>query len=447
MSIDQNQLSPTYYINPYGERVNFSLQGKFSIFRNSIVTPGTTSFNKQDFCKDILNIFAANKVAKLSLVVVDTNPYHLQLFLDNIKLPSIKSPLKEAFGFVLDENRSAFSPFHFRGLKNDIPLIELKNLLLKHSRFSIDKPSAFFQFLDKPDRKQGRGGDKYFSQFIITTKLANNQTFMSSFYSSAKYLDLSALIKDFQPFSLGQIVSVSRILHLENNISISNKDLSEIKPYGVTGIGEIPHSSGSVSSIPFILEWVDKDKVWKEVEHFLKKYLRIRNSSDSLPVKHIKISKNYPIEAKHSKREFAAKMRYAPTQAEEAMDNILKSLKIGFNERFKRQISIAGYIADFYSVYFRLAIEVDGKSHLTQKAKSEDKQKEIAFYKHQIMTIRITNQQALEESEQVKSLVQKAIDTWRHTPVGKDPWSLSDEEIYQKIIAFRANLLNKNLTA
>jgi very-short-patch-repair endonuclease len=40
--------------------------------------------------------------------------------------------------------------------------------------------------------------------------------------------------------------------------------------------------------------------------------------------------------------------------------------------KFKRQFSVSGYILDFYCPSARLAIEIDGDSHSTEKSKQYD---------------------------------------------------------------------------
>lgn len=432
-----------YYINPYGERINFSLQGKYSVFRNSLVTPGATSFNKDEFCQDILSVFAANRVISLGLVVLEVNRLKLDPFLaqNTQKLVSTK----EVIGFGLDEQHSAISPFQLRGIRSDVSLEDLQAFLIKHSCFSIDKPINSLQFIDKPDQKKGLGGDKYFSEFIIASILPNKQTYTSSFYTSAKHINLLELVEDFQPFVVGIIVSVTRQLSLNKHASMINKDLSQIIPYGVTGVGQTPHPSGGKYSKPFILEWADEKKVWNGVGKFIEKYMRIRSNSTTVAVEYAKIAKNYPIEVKENKapltkREFASKMRNKPTVAEEAMRQILNSLHLNSHERFKEQITIAGYIADFYSAQFRLAIEVDGKSHLTKKAKEDDKSKESAFFRHQIMTIRVSNHDAINNPEKVKDYIENGIKKWRQTSFSHDSWDLSEEEIFSQIMDFRESL-------
>ncbi len=425
---------PLYYLNPYGERIHFSLQGKHSVFRNNIVTPGATSFNKDEFRQDILSIFAANRVVSLGLVVLELNRLKLDPFLaqNTQKLVSTK----EVMGFGLDEQRSAIAPFQFKGIRSDVRLEDLQSFLIKHSCFSIDKPIHSLQFIDKPDKKKGLGGDKYFSEFIITTILPTKQTYTSSFYTSAKHINLLSLVEDFQPFSLGKVVSITRQLSLNNSAFATNKDLSQIIPYGVTGIGQTQLPSGEQYSSKFSFGFVNIDKIHKELIAFAKKYMRIRANSIALGVTDVNISDILPIR----KTLLADKMRFNPTLAEQAMGQILGSLGLDLHQRFKRQINIAGYIADFYSKQLRIVVEVDGNSHLTKKAKEVDKTKEIAFFRHQIITIRVSNHDAINNPEKVKAFIENAIKKWRKTPFIHNSWDLSDEEITSQIVSFRKSL-------
>jgi len=69
------------------------------------------------------------------------------------------------------------------------------------------------------------------------------------------------------------------------------------------------------------------------------------------------------IQAKHRQllRERARAMRAAPTASEDALWRVLRAQQLGV--RFRRQVPMGRYIADFFAPSARLVIEVDGGCH------------------------------------------------------------------------------------
>jgi very-short-patch-repair endonuclease len=81
---------------------------------------------------------------------------------------------------------------------------------------------------------------------------------------------------------------------------------------------------------------------------------------------------------KISQKEKRRLFRKNMTKAEVLLWMQLKERKIS-GQRFLRQYSIASYIVDFYCPKVKLAIELDGQTHLTEE--------EIAYDKHRQQTI------------------------------------------------------------
>ncbi|MDB5281180.1 MAG: hypothetical protein JWO06_255 [Bacteroidota bacterium] len=69
--------------------------------------------------------------------------------------------------------------------------------------------------------------------------------------------------------------------------------------------------------------------------------------------------------------EFAKRMRYAPTEAERLMWQILSNSEFR-KYKFRRQHPIASFIADFYSHPLLLVIEIDGGYHLKTEQREYD---------------------------------------------------------------------------
>src|SRR5271155_5269542 len=76
--------------------------------------------------------------------------------------------------------------------------------------------------------------------------------------------------------------------------------------------------------------------------------------------------------AQNFKLAYAKKLRARPTQYEQKLWKFLRKGVRGL--RFRREEIIRGYIVDFYCFKARLAIELDGKSHDTQRDSTRDAQ-------------------------------------------------------------------------
>ncbi|MFA6588488.1 MAG: endonuclease domain-containing protein [Patescibacteria group bacterium] len=62
---------------------------------------------------------------------------------------------------------------------------------------------------------------------------------------------------------------------------------------------------------------------------------------------------------------------------------------LGF--KFRRQFSVGRYVVDFYCPQLRLAIEIDGETHLSKDAKSYDQERQKIIEKFDIKFLRFWN--------------------------------------------------------
>ncbi|MEA5508563.1 endonuclease domain-containing protein [Crocosphaera sp. UHCC 0190] len=69
--------------------------------------------------------------------------------------------------------------------------------------------------------------------------------------------------------------------------------------------------------------------------------------------------------------------------------------------KFRRQYSIGGFVVDFYVPELRLAIEVDGPSHLGAEAQAYDAQRQAFIESFGTRFLRFTNQQVYQELDAV----------------------------------------------
>ncbi len=101
------------------------------------------------------------------------------------------------------------------------------------------------------------------------------------------------------------------------------------------------------------------------------------------------------------------KLRNNSTTAEQRLWFYIKGKQLGY--KFRRQHGVDVYILDFYCSEKRLAIEVDGDSHFSEKGIKHDKRRNTILNKHNIRTIRFTNQQIINNIDWVITEILKNI--------------------------------------
>lgn len=77
----------------------------------------------------------------------------------------------------------------------------------------------------------------------------------------------------------------------------------------------------------------------------------------------------------------------------------IKNKKLGI--RFLRQYSVKYYVLDFYSPEIKLAIEVDGITHLTKDELEYDNKRQFEIEQTGIRFIRFTNSEIYHDMENV----------------------------------------------
>lgn len=77
--------------------------------------------------------------------------------------------------------------------------------------------------------------------------------------------------------------------------------------------------------------------------------------------------------------------------------------------KFRRQVPLGPYIADFLCAEAQLIIEIDGDSHYEPGAKEHDQKRDEFFRSHQFRILRFGNRQTMEHMEWVLMEIGKAI--------------------------------------
>ena len=114
---------------------------------------------------------------------------------------------------------------------------------------------------------------------------------------------------------------------------------------------------------------------------------------------------------KITEKEKRRKLRNNSTKAEKQLWAEIRSKKIGF--RFLRQYGVEKYVIDFYSPRLKLAIEVDGITHLTQEELEYDERRQSEIEQVGIQFIRFTNWEVLNDIGNVLSRINDKIESIR----------------------------------
>ena len=100
-------------------------------------------------------------------------------------------------------------------------------------------------------------------------------------------------------------------------------------------------------------------------------------------------------------------MRHQPTDAEKQLWKMLRNRQLG-GFKFRRQLVIGNYIADFACLKQRLIIEADGGQHGESRA---DETRDAWFRAQGFSIVRFWNTDILENPEGVLEMILRHVDT------------------------------------
>jgi very-short-patch-repair endonuclease len=101
-------------------------------------------------------------------------------------------------------------------------------------------------------------------------------------------------------------------------------------------------------------------------------------------------------------------MRKQPSDAERKLWSILRRKRIsGF--RFRRQVPIAGYIADICWLSGRLVVEVDGAHHLDEPQTAHDQRRTEVLQSRGMRVIRFFANDVLKHPDAVERMIYRAL--------------------------------------
>ena len=115
-------------------------------------------------------------------------------------------------------------------------------------------------------------------------------------------------------------------------------------------------------------------------------------------------------------------LRRASTDAEQALWQRVRGMQLG-GYKFRRQVPIAWFIADFVCEERKLVVELDGGQHQEQAASDERRTKQIE--RHGYRVVRVWNNDVLKNIEGVLEALlaelQRGAGTYPSPPGGPSP--------------------------
>ena len=107
--------------------------------------------------------------------------------------------------------------------------------------------------------------------------------------------------------------------------------------------------------------------------------------------------------------ERARELRKNATAAERRLWHRLRALKVS-GQKFRRQLPIDHFIADFACLSHRLVIEVDGATHGTDDEIESDKRRQRYLESQGFMVLRFTNMDVMTNIEGVMDVIVGVLD-------------------------------------
>ena len=87
------------------------------------------------------------------------------------------------------------------------------------------------------------------------------------------------------------------------------------------------------------------------------------------------------------------------------------------NARFRRQYSVGPYVLDFYCPELRLAVEIDGDTHLGDEARAHDRQRQDYAEALGVCFLRFTNLEVASEMESVLETIARRVTELQEDPL------------------------------
>ncbi len=105
-----------------------------------------------------------------------------------------------------------------------------------------------------------------------------------------------------------------------------------------------------------------------------------------------------------SRTELARRLRRDQTQAEARFWTLVRGRRLA-DAKFRRQVPIGRYVADFVCLEARLIVEIDGGSHDPEEAQLKDLERTAVLESLGYHLIRFSNGQVLNAPDEVRDTI------------------------------------------
>ena len=108
-------------------------------------------------------------------------------------------------------------------------------------------------------------------------------------------------------------------------------------------------------------------------------------------------------------KSYRQRLRNNATKAEKLLWRYLRARRLS-GSKFRRQQGIGTFIVDFYCPEYRLAIEIDGPTHLTKEEREYDLMRENFIKQFGIRVIRFTNEEVYRNLDAVLARIAEELE-------------------------------------
>src|SRR5215210_707225 len=115
-----------------------------------------------------------------------------------------------------------------------------------------------------------------------------------------------------------------------------------------------------------------------------------------------------PVLAPEEEREWVRRLRAEQTQAEATLWQLLRNRKL-IGGKFRRQVPVGRYVADFYCHERKLIVELDGEAHSDPDQQAHDQNRDTFLRSQGLRILRFSNEDALGGPEKVLDQIRKAL--------------------------------------
>jgi very-short-patch-repair endonuclease len=115
-----------------------------------------------------------------------------------------------------------------------------------------------------------------------------------------------------------------------------------------------------------------------------------------------------PVLGPAEEREWVRRLRAEQTSVEAALWQVLRNRQL-IGGKFRRQVPVGRYVADFYCHERKLVVELDGGIHSTPDQQIHDRNRDAFFHSLGLRVLRLTNEDILNTPEKALDQIRKAM--------------------------------------